>query len=372
LNKLGCETLIVDVAELVKIDGGARGGATHEPDGWDAADAIIEWENHLALRAKVIELAKPLNDKSAETEEMAASSTRGWGDDEREICATLVRGNAAAFLARATTDAGFPFEPEAIAALNSVARNRPPDFERLRAKLRAKTKVRVPALEAAMKAEDAEVGPGGGTAGRPISYDEIEPWKEPVNGADLLSQLSDEIGAYVIMDKPQRDAAALWTVFAHAHDLRDCAPLLIIVSPLKRCGKTKLQETLARLIPRPQPTSGMTAALFARLVEKHRPTLFIDEFDAIAQGDRETAEALRGQLNSSFNKRSAVVLRLVPVPNEGWQERQFSTWAPTCVAGIGTVPDTVEDRSVLIRLERKLNGEIVKRLRGRDGGSLQY
>ena len=122
-------------------------------------------------------------------------------------------------------------------------------------------------------------------AGRPVSYDEIEPWDEAVVGAGLLTELSDAISAYVVMDGPQRDAVALWAVFAHAHDLRDYAPLLILSSPLKRCGKTRLQETLGRLTPRPQPTSGITAALFARLIEKHRPTLFIDEYDAMAGGD---------------------------------------------------------------------------------------
>ena len=159
-------------------------------------------------------------------------------------------------------------------------------------------------------------------------------------------------------------------MFTHAHDLRDYAPLLAVTAPTKRCGKTRLQETLARLVPRPQMTSGITAALLPRLVEKHRPTLFIDEYDAQAAGDQEMAESLRGQLNSSFNKSSAAVLKLVPLPGGGWDERQFSTWAPTCVAGIGMVPDTVKDRSVVIRLLRKPAGEKVRRLRGCDGGDL--
>jgi putative DNA primase/helicase len=131
-----------------------------------------------------------------------------------------------------------------------------------------------------------------------------------------------------------------------------------------------VSRTESALVPRPQPTNGITAALLPRLVEKHRPTLFIDEFDAMAQGDKETAEALRGQLNSSFNRRSAVVLKLVPGRGNGWEERTFSTWAPTCVAGIGTVSDTVEDRSVILRLARKLTAEPVRRLRGKDGGEL--
>jgi hypothetical protein len=61
LHKLGCAIRIVDVAELVKIDGGLRGGA-HNPDGWDCADAVLEWSEPAALRAKVMELAKPYKD----------------------------------------------------------------------------------------------------------------------------------------------------------------------------------------------------------------------------------------------------------------------------------------------------------------------
>jgi hypothetical protein len=303
-----------------------------------------------------------------DTGETSAENGRDL-DVELEAIAKLDEGDISAFVARANADPGFPFEPEAIRALKRLTKGSVADFERLRARLKADKRVRLPALEAVMNAETGG-GVGDSMAGRPVKYDKIEPWPEAVNGAELLTELSDAIGAYVVMDAHQRDAVALWVAFAHAHDLRDHAPLLVVVSPLKRCGKSKLQETLARLVPRPQPTSGITAALFPRLVEKHRPTLFIDEFDAMARGDKEMAESLRGQLNSSFNRRSAIVLKLVSGPGNGWEEREFSTWAPTCVAGIGTVPDTVEDRSVIIRLTRKLRDETVRRLRGKDGGDL--
>jgi hypothetical protein len=45
----------------------------------------------------------------------------------------------------------------------------------------------------------------------------------------------------------------------------------------------------------------------------------------MARGDKEMAESLRGQLNSSFNRRSAIVLKLVSSPGNGWEEREFST-----------------------------------------------
>ena len=78
-------------------------------------------------------------------------------------------------------------------------------------------------------------GPGGdGLPGKPLTFDEIEPWHEQLNGAELLTELSGAIGTYVIMDAHQRDATALWTMFAHAHDFRDFAPLLIAKSAVKR------------------------------------------------------------------------------------------------------------------------------------------
>jgi putative DNA primase/helicase len=294
-------------------------------------------------------------------------------DDNKtsEPLARLAAGDIAPFLEIAKSDPGFPFEPDAITALSRLARDSRADFERLRSKLKTDTQVRLPALEAEMKAEAARSNDDTvNRSGQLIEYDEIDPWDEPVEGAGLLSALAQALDDYVIMDARQRDAVALWTVFTHAHDLGDFAPILVFSSPTKRCGKTRLQEVLARVVPRPQTMSGVSAAALARLIEEHRPTLLVDEFDAIAKSSGEMAESLRGLLNSSFNRSGACVLKTVPLPGGGWEVRKFSTWTPVCVAGIGQVPDTVADRSVIIRLERKLHAQTVKRLRARDGAEL--
>ncbi len=36
--------------------------------------------------------------------------------------------------------------------------------------------------------------------GKPLTFDTIEPWPDPVDGEKLLTELSGAIGAYVIMD----------------------------------------------------------------------------------------------------------------------------------------------------------------------------
>ena len=90
----------------------------------------------------------------------------------------------------------------------------------------------------------------------------------------------------------------------------------------------------------------------------------------MAAGNQEMGETLRGQLNSSFDRDGANVIKCVPFPGGGWDEREFSTWSATWIAGIRKIPDTIRDRSVVLRLRRKLASEKVARFRGKDGGEL--
>jgi putative DNA primase/helicase len=267
------------------------------------------------------------------------------------------------------------FEDDTFNALAALAKGKFSAWINLRARIKNEARgVPLAEVDKRIKARlngGGEDGNGGdGLPGRAVEYAEIEPWEDAVDGAKLLSETAQGIGAYVIMSANQLVAAALWAVFAHTHDLRDYAPLLVITSPMRRCGKTTLQEALAHLVPRPEPMSGMTAAMLPRIIERHHPTLLIDEFDAMMKGDKDMGEVLRGLLNSSFNRASAGVIKLVPTPGGDWQERRFSLWTVACIGGIGKPPDTVEDRAINLRLLRKLVGEKIKRLRGKDGGEL--
>jgi Protein of unknown function (DUF3631) len=209
-----------------------------------------------------------------------------------------------------------------------------------------------------------------GRPGKPLVFAVIEPWPDPVDGETLLTDLSNAIGDYVVMESHQRDACALWFVFAHAHDFRDYAPLLIIKSAIKRSGKSRLAEIAPHLTPRPLALAGTTAAFIERAIEGHRPTLIIDEADRLRKGNPALAEQIDAQLNRSFMRSGAHVGKNVPLPGGGYEPRLFSTWAPTIIAGIGAQADTAEDRAVIIVLKRKLSSEKVKQLRARDGKDL--
>ena len=352
----GCDVSIIDATGVAAVD--PKGGSRRPPKGWDAADALAEWPDLDALREAALKLAA------------SVEAPRRGDAQERSALDALAGGDLAPYIALAKADEGFPFEPSAIEALGKLAKDRRPDYERLRSRLKAETGVRVPALETAMLAQGAARANGDGLPGRPIDFDEIEPWPEPVGGAALLSELSITLAKYVVMEPRQRDAVALWATRAHAHDLRDTSPPLVIKSATMRSGKTKLVETLERLAPRPLFLSGITAAFLERVIETHRPTILIDEYDALTSADPALAEAARAQLNRSSRRRGARVGKNVPLPGGGYEARMFSTWAPTVIAGIGDPPATVIDRAIVIDLKRKLSTEKIAPLRERDGADL--
>lgn len=250
-----------------------------------------------------------------------------------------------------------------------LAKLPPLEYDREREPAARKWGCRVTTLDKQVNAARGEVTCAPGQ-GQPINLPELEPWDTPVAGATLLHELSDTISTYVILSVEQTDAAALWSLHAHAHHASDVSPHLSVKSAQKRSGKTRLVTVMARLVPRPLFTSGITASALLRIIEIKAPTLLLDELDAAMKKDREMAQALRGIMNSAFERAGACFILNVPVPGGGYEPRQFSTWAPLLLAGIGDLPDTVRDRSIEIEMVRKRRDEIVRPLRRRDGDDL--
>lgn len=175
------------------------------------------------------------------------------------------------------------------------------------------------------------------------------------DGPTLLTELSDFVRRFVALSRAQADVCALWIAHTHAIEASDFTPYLNITSPLPRSGKTTLLQLLTLLAANPWYTGRVTSAVLVRKTDKSHPSLLLDESDAAFQANREYAEALRGVLNTGY-ERDGKYSMCVQVKND-WQPRDFSTFSPKAIAGIGRLPDTVEDRSLPIRLKRKLASE---------------
>ena len=185
-------------------------------------------------------------------------------------------------------------------------------------------------------------------------WEEDAPWNEPVDLGQVLTQIEARIQEHMVMDADSITAVTLWTAYTYVCDRFTVSPYLAIMSPTKRCGKTTLVSMLEQLVRRPLPTANATPAVIFRAIEQWHPTLLMDEAETYVKGKDE----LRGILNSGHTRSTAFVLRTV---GEDYVPTKFSTWTPKAFALIGKLPTTLEDRSVLIRLRRKLASDSVMR-----------
>ena len=258
------------------------------------------------------------------------------------------------------TDCGAPLEADNLEKLSELQRCRPAEWERIRARLSKETEVRIGELDKAL-AKWARVDDGEGLQGRPLEWAKVEPWHEPVNGANLLSEIADLIRRYVEMPDASTDAVALWIESTWLHGRLELSTFLNVTSATKRCGKSLLMEVIGELVFRPLPVSGsITPAALFRTIERHGPTLLLDEADTYLTKSPE----LRGIVNGSQRHDGAYIIRTV---GDDHEPRRFGTWCPKAIAGIGRLPDTVLDRSVIVRLERRApNSANLPRWRDRD------
>ena len=183
----------------------------------------------------------------------------------------------------------------------------------------------------------------------------IELWPEPVDGNELLTALTSAVQKYVALTNAEALAVALWIVLAHAFEAFQILPILAVSSPVKRCGKTTLLTVLHELVPRPLMGSNLTSAVVYSM--EAPPTLLVDEADTFLPRKQE----LRGILNSGHHRKGAFVIRAHVGKRGVRRTEQFSTFFPKAIALIGGLPSTLADRSIHIKLKRKLRSEKLQR-----------
>jgi putative DNA primase/helicase len=232
------------------------------------------------------------------------------------------------------------------------------EYDKARAAAAESLGIRVTSLDKLVEQArpKAEGDTGQGTA---VTFEKPVPWTEPVDGEQLLADLTATLGRHVVLSEHQRLAVALWIMHTHALGCADHSPRLHISSPVKRCGKTVLLHTVAAMVPRALATENISTAALFRLLEMHRPTMLIDEADTFVRDN----EDLRGLLNAGHARNG----RVVRVVGDSHEPRSFGVWGAVALAGIGEIPPTIEDRSVTIALRRRRKEEGIERLgRNRD------
>lgn len=188
--------------------------------------------------------------------------------------------------------------------------------------------------------------------------------KAGVELAEILDQLDALLGRYVAFPSSEaRWAVAAWIVHTHALEAFESTPRLALLSPEKGSGKTRTLEVLELVVPSPLFTVNVSAAALFRKVSEGKVTLLLDEADTYLGNKVAVArEELRGLVNAG-HRRGAVAYRCVV--EKGVRVDEFPAFAPAAIAGIGDLPDTILDRSVVIPMKRRAPGELVVPFRHR-------
>ncbi|MEV6807317.1 DUF3631 domain-containing protein [Streptomyces sp. NPDC051132] len=188
----------------------------------------------------------------------------------------------------------------------------------------------------------------------------------PIDGAALLNEVEAFHRRFnVFPTEAAFVAVALWDAHAHLLDCFDSTPRIAFLSPEPGSGKTRALEIVETLVPQPMTAVNASAAALFRSVSSGngKPTILFDEIDTVFGPKAGDNEELRGFLNAG-HRRTGVTYRCI---GDGGQQtvQAFPSYCAVAVAGLGSLPDTILSRSVIIRMRRRARNEKVEPFRAR-------
>ncbi|MFI0354488.1 DUF3631 domain-containing protein [Actinomadura sp. 9N407] len=189
------------------------------------------------------------------------------------------------------------------------------------------------------------------------------PGFEVDDGAQLLDDLRAALTRYVILPSAEAaDAVALWIAATHAQPAWQHATRLVIKAPEKRCGKSRLLDIIETTCHAPLVAVNISPAALVRSIKDDPPTLLLDEADTyFGKKAADHHEDLRGLINAGHQRNRPYIRwnAAAQVPEN------CPTFSMAALAGIGSMPDTIEDRAVIVAMRRRAPGEQVQPFRTR-------
>ena len=292
-----------------------------------------------------------------EAEQILADNEKRRGAAADDWLAAFSKKSEEALAKKAAEKSTTP-PPDEGAVIEALARKSDTEYDKVRSEVAETLGIRVGTLDDRVAALREAMSTTEKTG--PAHW-AIEPAAAAVDAAALLDDLRKLIRRHIVLPAGADVAIPLWLLHAWTHEHCEISPILCLTSPTKRCGKTQLMILLMFLTPRSELAANVSTASIFRYIEAEYPTLLVDEADSFLSASDE----MRGILNSGHTKAGANVIRVEEVNGE-FVTKRFSTWAPKAIALIKALPETLADRSVVVRMMRKPKGAVVDRLRKRD------
>ncbi|QHF97584.1 DNA primase [Streptomyces sp. NHF165] len=189
-----------------------------------------------------------------------------------------------------------------------------------------------------------------------------------IDGAALLDEVEHFHRRFnVFPTEAAYVAVTLWDAHTHLLDCFDSTPRLAFLSPEPGSGKTRALEVISTLVARPMhAVNASPAALFRAVAdESGRPVILFDEIDTVfGPKAKDSNEDLRGLLNAG-HRRAGVSYRCVADGQGNQSVVPFPSYCAVALAGLGSLPDTILARSIVIRMRRRARDETVEPYRVR-------
>jgi putative DNA primase/helicase len=203
----------------------------------------------------------------------------------------------------------------------------------------------------------------GAGQGRAVKVLEVLPWSDPIDGDRIATALGVALKNYAALPDEAADTITLWVLHTWMVNKSTVSPRLAITSPTKGCGKTTVLRFLNRVVCRPKRAGSISPAALFRAVEQFQPTILLDETEKYI----EHGSDLHALLNEGHCK-GATVMRVL---GDKLELREFSIFGAVAFARNGSLPDDLEQRSIVIDMQRRLPEEHLLELREDRCESLQ-
>jgi hypothetical protein len=175
---------------------------------------------------------------------------------------------------------------------------------------------------------------------------------------DIYNFIYNYISKYIFLkDNATYSLISLWVMGTYIYRVFRYYPY-IHLNAEKGSGKTMLMEVIAPICFNGQLSVNSTEAVIYRDVQNNSPTLFIDELEKMGKEDKEKYYGIMSVLKTGFCC-NGIVKRCDGKYKD--RIRTFSTYSPKMFAGIKDIDDVLADRTIKIKMYRKLSNEHFER-----------
>ena len=254
-----------------------------------------------------------------------------------------------------------------VVEIDRLARMDPVNYEVARTRAAKRLGMRAHMLDCAVAKKrcelELETDANDDGQGRAVKIVDVLPWHEPVAGDQIAETLAAAMKTYAVLPDTAADAIALWILHTWLVNGFSISPRLAIKSPTKGCGKTTVLRVLNKVARRAKRAGSISPSALFRAIERFQPTILLDETEKYV----EHGSDLHALLNEGHCK-GATVWRVL---GEKLQLREFAVFGAVAFARNGKLPDDLEQRSIVIEMQRRRSDEPLSELRDDRCGSLQ-